>query len=211
MHLADRLLTIAVTATLTSAAWIVIGTTYVDRIDPAPTPTALPVPSEATASRPEGPSPSAASQSGSLLIPVEGIAATQLADTFDDQRGDRRHEAIDIMAPAGTPVIAAARGRVEKLFKSDAGGNTVYVRSPDRRTLHYYAHLRAYAPGLSEGREVERGQRIGTVGATGNADPATPHLHFAVMRTARGAQWWEPARAINPYPLLVAQTGAAGS
>jgi murein DD-endopeptidase MepM/ murein hydrolase activator NlpD len=119
--------------------------------------------------------------------------------------GERRHEALDIAAPAGTPVIAAAEGRVEKLFRSDDGGNTVYIRSADRRTIYYYAHLQGYSPDLEEGKPVERGQRLGTVGATGNADPSAPHLHFAIMRTAPDAEWWEPATAINPYPLLAGE------
>lgn len=194
LGLADRVLTIVVTATLTSAAWIVVGSTYVDRTgapDPSPSPTAR-----------SSASPSA-SEAGPLLVPVAGIAASQLSDTFDDARGgERRHEALDIAAPAGTPVIAAAGGRIEKLFRSDDGGNTVYVRSADGRTIYYYAHLQAYAPGLEEGEPVERGQRLGTVGSSGNADPAAPHLHFAVMQTSPDDEWWEPATAINPYPLL---------
>lgn len=198
LDLADRLLTIAVTATLTSAAWIVVGTTYVDRIGEA-VPQPSPVPRAAAES-----SATAAAATGPLVVPVAGIAAAQLSDTFGDARsGERRHEALDIMAPAGTPVIAAAPGRLEKLFVSDQGGNTVYIRSADRRTLYYYAHLQAYAPGLEEGGTVDRGQRLGTVGSTGNADPAAPHLHFAIMRTAADADWWEPATAVNPYPLLV--------
>lgn len=196
LNLADRLLTIAVTATLTSAAWIVVGSTYVDRVgEPRLSPS--PAPERAAA---------ATAASAPLLIPVAGVVASQLSDTFGDARGgERRHEALDIAAPAGTPVIAAAGGRLEKLFRSDDGGNTVYVRSADRRTLYYYAHLQAYAPGLEVGEAVARGQRLGTVGSSGNADPSAPHLHFAVMRTAPDAEWWEPATAINPYPLLAGE------
>lgn len=197
LNLADRLLTIVVTATLTSAAWIVVGSTNVDRTEePRPAPTRAP--------QPAAPAPAAAA--GALLVPVAGISASQLSDTFDDTRGEeRRHEALDIAAPAGTPVVAAAEGKIAKLFRSDDGGNTVYVRSADGRTLYYYAHLQAYASGLEEGERVERGQRLGTVGSSGNADPAAPHLHFAIMRTAPDAEWWEPATAINPYPLLVGE------
>ena len=141
---------------------------------------------------------------GGLAIPVAGVSASQLSDTFDDARGggDRTHEALDIMAPAGTPVLAAGAGTVEKLFRSDAGGNTVYVRSADRRMIHYYAHLQDYAPGLQEGRQVSRGERLGSVGSSGNADPAAPHLHFAILRTTAEAEWWEPATPVNPFPLL---------
>ena len=137
-----------------------------------------------------------------MIIPVAGVAPAAIRDMFDDARGGRRHEAIDIMAPAGTPVVAAGPGTVEKLFLSQAGGNTVYVRSADRRTIHYYAHLQAYAPGLAEGQPVRRGQPLGTVGSSGNADPAAPHLHFAVQRVAPDAHWWESTSPVDPFPLL---------
>jgi murein DD-endopeptidase MepM/ murein hydrolase activator NlpD len=208
-NLADRFLTVVVTATLTSAAWIVVGSTYVgkDAGEAAPTSRATPAAAETTpAATPTVAATAAPQADGPLTVPVAGIARSQLSDSFNDSRGGGRlHEALDIMAPTGTPVLAAAAGRVEKLFRSDAGGNTIYVRSPDRRTLYYYAHLDAYAPDLREGQQVERGKRLGTVGATGNANPAAPHLHFAVMRTAPDAAWWEPATALNPYPLLTAE------
>ena len=141
---------------------------------------------------------------GALAIPVAGVTAAQLTDTFDQARagGARRHDAIDIMAPRGTPVLAAAPGRVEKLFLSKAGGNTVYVRSPDGTTLYYYAHLDSYAPGLAEGAAVRTGDRLGLFGSTGDANPEAPHLHFAMMQTRPEAKWFEPSQAINPYPLL---------
>jgi peptidoglycan LD-endopeptidase LytH len=202
LNLADRLLTIAATATLTSAAWIVLGSEYLERNLPDGEPLA----DETFAPElPATPGTVSAGQASELLIPVAGVTAEQLTDSFTDERGEgaRVHEAIDIMAPAGTPVVAAAPGSIERLFRSDAGGNTVYVRSPDRRTIHYYAHLQDYAPGLAEGQQVVRGQPLGTVGSSGNADPAGPHLHFAVLQTTADAEWWEPAAAINPYPLLV--------
>jgi len=139
-----------------------------------------------------------------LAIPVAGIKPDQLVDTYTQARagGQRTHDAIDIMAPEGTPVIAAAPGRVEKLFFSNGGGGvTAYVRSPDRRWSYYYAHLLSYAPGLAEGQQVRRGQVIGRVGHTGNANPAGPHLHFAILRMNPGERWWQ-GTAINPYPLL---------
>jgi len=193
----DRLQTIAATATVTSAIWIVVGTVYLDR-GVAPEPPAPPAPAEASEASREDSAPR-----GQLLIPVLGVAPEDLTNTFAESRGGRRHEAIDIMAAAGTPVVAAAPGTVEKLFRSDAGGNTVYVRSGDRRTIHYYAHLQDYAQGLAEGQSLQRGQPLGTVGSTGNADPAAPHLHFAVLRTTPEADWWEAAAATDPYPLLV--------
>jgi murein DD-endopeptidase MepM/ murein hydrolase activator NlpD len=200
MKLADRLLTIVVTATLTSAAWIILSPSVLQdgigglRAAPLPTPSATP---EAA----PGPRDAAV---GGLAIPVLNVPRSQLADTFTDERGEgeRMHEALDIMAPRGTPVVAAAPGTIERLFVSEEGGNTIYVRSDDRETLYYYAHLDAYAPELREGQKVSRGQRLGTVGSTGNATQEAPHLHFAVMRTTPGAQWWEPAAALNPFPLL---------
>jgi murein DD-endopeptidase MepM/ murein hydrolase activator NlpD len=139
-----------------------------------------------------------------LAIPVAGVKREQLADTFTEARagGARRHDAIDIMAPEGTPVMAAAPGTVEKLFFSNGGGgNTIYIRSPDHRWTYYYAHLSAYAPGLAEGRQIQRGQVIGNVGHTGDADAAGPHLHFAINQMNAGERWWQ-GRPINPYPLL---------
>ncbi len=138
-----------------------------------------------------------------LAIPVVGIKPDQLTDTFDAARSQgRRHDAIDIMAPEGTPVIAAADGTIEKLFFSRGGGGiTIYERSPDQKWMYYYAHLQGYAPGLHEGQQVKRGQVIGRVGHTGDASAAGPHLHFAVNSMAPGERWWN-GTAINPYLLL---------
>lgn len=139
-----------------------------------------------------------------LAIPVAGVKANQLSDTFTQARagGARAHDAIDIMALRGTAVIAAAPGRVEKIFNSQGGGGlSVYIRSPDKRWIYYYAHLDRYAPGLHEGQGVNRGTAIGTVGSTGNANPDGPHLHFAIHRMAAG-QRWHQGSPINPYPLL---------
>lgn len=138
-----------------------------------------------------------------LLVPVEGLPAAGLVDTFTQSRanGVRPHDAIDIMAARGSTVLAAADGRIEKLFWSEDGGRTVYERSSDGRRIYYYAHLDSYAPGLREGARLRRGQRIATVGSTGNADPAAPHLHFAVHAVAPRDRWYE-GRAVNPYPLL---------
>jgi murein DD-endopeptidase MepM/ murein hydrolase activator NlpD len=201
LALLDRLQTIVATATVTSAVWIVVGTVLVGR-DAGPaadhTPTVAPPVRAATAAPRLAPRADAA-----LAIPVVGVTAADLTDSFADTRGGRRHEAIDIIAPAGTPVVAAAPGTVEKLFLSAAGGNTIYVRSQDRLTIYYYAHLQAYAPGLAEGQAIKRGGPLGTVGSSGNADPAAPHLHFAIMRTEPAAKWWQAGAAIDPFPLLV--------
>jgi murein DD-endopeptidase MepM/ murein hydrolase activator NlpD len=139
-----------------------------------------------------------------LAIPVVGVKQRELVDTYTQARagGARRHDAIDIMAPVGRPVISSAPGTVEKLFFSQGGGGTsAYVRSDDRRWVYYYAHLSAYAPGLREGQKVRRGSPIGYVGFSGNANPAGPHLHFAINRMQPGEKWYQGA-PINPYPLL---------
>jgi murein DD-endopeptidase MepM/ murein hydrolase activator NlpD len=138
-----------------------------------------------------------------LAIPVVGVKPTELVDTFDAARAaGRRHDAIDIMAPEGTPVIAAADGTIEKLFFSNGGGGiTIYERATDPKWQYYYAHLQRYAPGLAEGQQVKRGQVIAFVDHTGDASPSGPHLHFAINQMAAGQRWWQ-GTPINPYPLL---------
>ena len=138
-----------------------------------------------------------------LAIPVEGVKQGQLVDTFDDARANGRvHDAIDIMAPEGTPVLAAADGTVEKLFFSNGGGGiTIYERSGDGNWMYYYAHLQGYAPGLHEGQQVKQGQIIARVDHTGDAVATAPHLHFAINRMQPGQRWWQ-GEPINPYPLL---------
>jgi murein DD-endopeptidase MepM/ murein hydrolase activator NlpD len=138
-----------------------------------------------------------------LALPVVGVKPGDLVDTFTAARGSgRRHDAIDIMAAEGTPVIAAADGAIEKLFFSKGGGGiTIYERANDPKWMYYYAHLSAYAPGLAEGQKVKRGQVIGQVGHTGDASASGPHLHFAINSMAPGERWWQ-GTPINPYPLL---------
>ena len=228
MGIVDRILTIVITATVTSAIWIVAGGSLIENAtsdgqrDATRPAEAAPSPSPATTGEAgeetpvsdqarnaealdtEFARPIDKAASGNLLIPVLNVRPSDLSDTYSDARGGggRLHEAIDIMAPTGTSVVAAAPGEIEKLFRSDAGGKTIYVRSNDGRTIHYYAHLDAYAEGLKEGQKVRRGQRLGTVGSSGNASPDAPHLHFAILQTTPDAEWWEPANAVNPYPLL---------
>jgi peptidoglycan LD-endopeptidase LytH len=142
--------------------------------------------------------------SGGMAVPVEGIKVADLTDTFTASRGggSRVHNAIDIMAPEGRPVIAAAPGKVERLFNSiGKGGLTAYVRSEDGRWMYYYAHLAAYDASLKEGMTVTRGDPIGLVGHTGDASPSGPHLHFAINRMAAGERWWQ-GTPVNPYPML---------
>lgn len=165
------------------------------------TPTA-PVPTPTPAAPGAATAPAVHASSG-LIIPVAGIAPSQLVDTYTQSRSEgRTHDAIDIMAPAGTPVLAAVDGTVAKLFTSRLGGLTIYQFDPDGRLAYYYAHLQGYAPGVHEGTEVHRGDLIGYVGSTGNADAKVPHLHFTVFRLGTPAKWWE-GEAVNPYPALV--------
>lgn len=146
--------------------------------------------------------PEAANSGSGLLIPVQGISSGQLQDTFTDARSEGRvHDAIDILAPTGTSVIAVADGTVEKLFNSKRGGLTVYQFDPNGTYCYYYAHLERYADGLAEKQSIKRGQVIGYVGSTGNADPAAPHLHFEIHRLGPEKQWWK-GEVLNPYPVL---------
>ena len=137
-----------------------------------------------------------------LIIPVAGVHPDQLIDTFDDARSEGRvHDAIDIMAAAETPVIAAADGKILKLFHSDKGGTTIYQLSANQDLVFYYAHLSRYADGLVEGDVVKQGEVIAYVGDTGNAGPGNYHLHFSIAAVSDPKRYWEGTN-INPYPLL---------
>jgi murein DD-endopeptidase MepM/ murein hydrolase activator NlpD len=154
-------------------------------------------------SAPPAPEPAAAVASDGLVVPVSGYPRTALVDSWGDERGGgtRGHEGIDIIAPSGTPVVAATAGRVEKLFQSGLGGTTLYQRSRDGRWVYYYAHLARYAEGIAEGASVRAGQTIAYVGDTGDAGPGNFHLHFAASRMGEGERWWQ-GEPVNPYPLL---------
>lgn len=136
-----------------------------------------------------------------LTVPVAGVTKRNLVDTYNQRRGIRPHEALDIPAPRGTQVIAAGNGRVVKLFRSLAGGLTVYQFDPSERFAYYYAHLDHYAQGLTEGTILKRGDAIGAVGSTGNARDDSPHLHFAIFKLGPEKKWWKGS-PINPFPLL---------
>lgn len=137
-----------------------------------------------------------------LDLPVKGAKREDLRDTFDEQRGSaRRHEAIDMLAPLRTPVVAVEDGTIARLFLSDAGGITVYQFDPTTTYVYYYAHLDAYADGLKEGDRVKRGDVLGYVGTTGNAPKDTPHLHFAIFEMTDKKQWWQ-GTPIDPYRVL---------
>jgi murein DD-endopeptidase MepM/ murein hydrolase activator NlpD len=137
-----------------------------------------------------------------LTLPVQGIKRDDLRDTFNELRGSsRRHEALDVLAPRNTPVLAVEDGTIARLFLSDAGGITIYQFDPTTTYVYYYAHLERYADGLKEGSTVRRGQVIGYVGTTGNAPRHTPHLHFAIVKLTDEKKWWQ-GTAVDPYSVL---------
>jgi peptidoglycan LD-endopeptidase LytH len=137
-----------------------------------------------------------------LTIPVAGFPAEKLVRSYHDARnGQREHEAIDILAPKGTPVVAVEEGTIAKLFNSKAGGITLYQFDPSQQYSYYYAHLDRYADGIKEGDKIHRGQVIGYVGVSGNAPKDTPHLHFAVYRLTAEKRWWE-GTPIDPFDIL---------
>lgn len=137
-----------------------------------------------------------------LLLPVAGVDRSDISGSFAQERGaGRLHEAIDILAPRHTHVLAVEDGTIAKLFYSKAGGSTIYHFDPSSTYAYYYAHLERYAGGLKEGDRVRRGQLLGYVGTSGNAPPDTPHLHFAIFRLTDKKQWWQ-GTPIDPYDAL---------
>jgi peptidoglycan LD-endopeptidase LytH len=184
LRLGGALLICAVSATACSRA----------RVTTAPAP---PAPAPSTVSL----TPEAALAAKALLIPVEGVDASRVRDSYTAARGGRTHDAVDIMAPRGTPVLAADSGTILKLRQNDAGGITIYQLDPTARFVYYYAHLDHYQKGLVEGMAIRQGEVLGFVGTTGNAPKDLPHLHFQVMLYRGNGQYWggEP---INPHPYL---------
>ena len=178
--------------------------------DPFATPTAIPTGSAAQTPGATDDNQSAAKDAltGSfvgilkLTIPVLGVRPDQLMDTFSASRSEGRvHDAIDIPAASGTPVVAAADGEIIKLFQSERGGTTIYQLSVDKKLVYYYAHLQGYAPGLVAGKFVKQGEVIAYVGDTGNAGTGNFHLHFSIAVVADPKRYWEGTN-INPYPIL---------
>lgn len=199
----SNLATAVIVAAVTSAFWISAYGSDREADSTVRRPEPQPEVAEKRASTADDEAPIAIGPSG-LAVPVAGVRPNELVDTYKQVRagGARVHDAIDIMADHGTPVIAAAPGRLEKLFFSKGGGGiTAYVRSLDGQWVYYYAHLQDYAPGLREGQMIRRGDPIGRVGVTGNSDPDGPHLHFAVHRMRPGEKWYQGS-PVNPYPLL---------
>ena len=175
---------------------------------PEPLPFNLRIPGVTSADRALDPPPSEAMQLAEtgdrrIGLPIAGLKRSDLRDTFTEARGEgRSHEAVDIMVPRGTPVLAVVEGNVAKLFKSVQGGLTVYQFDNDNEYCYYYAHLDRYAAGLQEGMLLRRGDVLGYVGSSGNADPAAPHLHFSIFRLGADKKWWQ-GTPVNPYPLLL--------
>jgi peptidoglycan LD-endopeptidase LytH len=167
---------------------------------PAPTATSGGNSPEAAAPSIDAP-PAGDLKDRNLEIPVEGVRADQLTPQFKDARTGHVHEALDIVAPMGTPVKAVEDGRIARLFLSKAGGTTIYQFDRGEKFCYYYAHLDRYAEGLREGDQVRRGQTIGYVGVSGNAPKNTPHLHFAVFRLTDQKRWWE-GTPLDPYEIL---------
>jgi peptidoglycan LD-endopeptidase LytH len=148
-----------------------------------------------------GPDPVETLRDRRLAVPVEGVQRSALARSYSEARGNRRHEAIDILAPRNTPVLAVEDGTIAKLFTSRYGGLTIYQFDREKRFIYYYAHLERYVRGLEEGQEVRRGQVIGHVGTSGNAPDGTPHLHFAIFKALEPPRWWE-GQPLDPYDVL---------
>jgi murein DD-endopeptidase MepM/ murein hydrolase activator NlpD len=136
-----------------------------------------------------------------LEMPVQGIQRSALTDSFDQARDAGRHEAIDILAPRNTPIVAVEDGAIAKLFQSKAGGTTIYQFDSTSTYTYYYAHLERYADHLREGLQVRRGDVIGYVGTSGNAPKNTPHLHFAIFKLGDDKKWWQ-GTAIDPFDVL---------
>ncbi len=136
-----------------------------------------------------------------LAMPIANVDPKTLTDTFNDARTGHKHEALDIMAPRGTPVLAVAEGNVAKLFNSKQGGLTVYQFDNSQQYAFYYAHLDRYAPNLKEGMLLRKGDTLGYVGSTGDASADAPHLHFAVFQLGPEKSWWK-GTALNPLPML---------
>jgi peptidoglycan LD-endopeptidase LytH len=171
---------------------------------PLPSPEASPAPvtPQPPAAPLYSPTPTNVPSPGSLLIPVQGVKVDNLTDTFNDARSEgRTHDAIDIPAAAGTPVLAAADGEIVKFHDSVAGGITIYQISADKKYFFYYAHLQSRAAGIAEKQFVKQGTTIGYVGDTGNAGPGNYHLHFAISVVVDPKRYWEGI-SINPYTVF---------
>ena len=204
-----RILLVVLFLTIVAIVWIAISfriSPLVPALElPATVPVAVGTPLPLPPPLPiESPTPMSSNFVGTvdLIVPVAGVKPEQLLDTFADARSEgRTHDALDIMAPAETPVLAASNGKIIKLFNSERGGTTIYQLSADQKLIFYYAHLSRYADGLTEDSQVRQGEVIAYVGDTGNAGAGNYHLHFSVATVSDPKRYWEGTN-INPYPLL---------
>ena len=168
-------------------------------------PTPIPTPPEESTPVPllaETPAPSSSPTAINLIIPVQGVTRDKLIDTFSEARSEGRvHDAIDIAAPVGTPVLAAADGEIVKFHDSEKGGVTIYQLSANRKYFFYYAHLQRRDERIAEKQFVKAGNVIGYVGDTGNAGSGNFHLHFAITAATDPDRFWEGV-SIDPYKIL---------
>ena len=136
-----------------------------------------------------------------LMVPVAGYEPGDLDDSFNAPRGGGRiHRATDILAPLGTPVLAAIDGEVLRLSQSPRGGITAFLVDDERKYVYYYAHLDHYSDRMTVGLRVRQGHVIGYVGTSGNAPRDTPHLHFQAMRFGNRRDWWNgPAVDVRSF------------
>ena len=130
----------------------------------------------------------------SLVFPVVDRDSRAVQSFWGANRdgGRRQHEGVDIFAPRGTPVIAAADGYVSRVGDTRIGGKVVWLRDAERGQSLYYAHLDSQA--VRSGQRVQIGDTLGFVGNTGNARGTPPHLHFGIYRRGEGA--------VDPYPFV---------
>jgi peptidoglycan LD-endopeptidase LytH len=137
-----------------------------------------------------------------ILMPVAGADMSKVEDSFYEPRdGGRTHRAIDILAPRGTPILAADDGKILRMSTSELGGISMYTVDPDARLVYYYAHMDHYNNAMSPGREIVKGDTLGFVGTTGNAPKDLPHLHFQVMRWPADNKYWD-GEPIDPFEAL---------
>jgi peptidoglycan LD-endopeptidase LytH len=168
------------------------------RISAVPSPRDNATTPDRSAAQPRVAATTGAVPAGRLRVPIDGVDIESFKGGFVERRGRRPHEAVDILSPRNTPVLAVDNGTVAKLFDSKAGGHTIYQFDPSGRLVYYYAHLEKYADNLQDGQLVKQGDVIGYVGTSGNAPPNTPHLHFAVFEVDDPGRWWD-GKALDPY------------
>lgn len=129
-----------------------------------------------------------------LPVPVLfGVQAESIYDSYGDPRGrgSRSHQGLDMMAPAGTPIVSPTDAEVERIGRWSGAGEFVITEANDEEFRYF--HLKEPAEYLDEGDNIDAGHLIGFVGASGNATKDAPHLHLEIR---------EDGDAINPYPRV---------